>query len=755
MSNDYQTGDVDAESASGGIGVTDIYYVLFRRKWLILIGCVLGFLVAGMVWKKKQPLYQSNAKLLVKWVSDVRSPTPVGTDPSTISPDSQGAYIINSEMEILKSMDVIRAAAKLTGPENILPKGADANDLERAAGLIYKNLRVSNPQKTSILELQFQHHDAATTERVLREMIDFYFRKHDEVHRATGISISNVLAEKKLKSEQLARTEKDLSELKAGVHVSSLEDAKKARAEQESKIIQELDKARSDLAQRRAELEELGKLQPAGLAPTPQATNIPQSRIDEYRAILTDIDRLTRNRQQLLLTFSDSDANPQVLANRQQLNKAQLLRKQMETETPGLLRVMTPLPAAVAGTVSAPQGNEFATQGGLVKALEAKVEELTNQVARVRGEVQAIDAAEAGIKALQRKRDSEEAEVANLEKILRQAQFDAELGSGRNANISRVQEPSAAYRDFSDLYKKLAMSVMGGVVVAVVLAFILELLLDRSLKTPKQVETLLKVPLFLSIPVLKLRGLISAGTPVQPSGSGGSKKKGGTPSEQAEVALEVAAPSPQPEQGMKPYHDALRDRLMNYFEVRDMVHKPKLVAVTSCSNGAGVSSIATGLAASLSETGDGNVLLVDMRGQKGAAHAFYNGKPACGLAEALENDTRNSAQVDEHLYVVSAGSAQSKLHKIVPQHFSQLIPKLKASDYDYIIFDMPPVAQTSITAKVSRFMDMVLMVVESEKTDKDMAQRAGNLLAESNATVATVINKRKRYVPEWLQQEFY
>ena len=133
----------------------------------------------------------------------------------------------------------------------------------------------------------------------------------------------------------------------------------------------------------------------------------------------------------------------------------------METETPGLLRTMTPVPATVTGTVPAPQGNEFVAQGGLVKALEAKVEELTNQVARVRGEVQAIDAAEAGIKALQRKRDSEEAEVANLDKILRQAQFDAALGNGHNANISRVQEPSAAYRDFGDLYKKLAMSVMG------------------------------------------------------------------------------------------------------------------------------------------------------------------------------------------------------------------------------------------------------------------------------------------------------
>ena len=96
-----------------------------------------------------------------------------------------------------------------------------------------------------------------------------------------------------------------------------------------------------------------------------------------------------------------------------------------------------------------------------------------------------------------------------------------------------------------------------------------------------------------------------------------------------------------------------------------------------------------------------------------------------------------------------------KLQKIVPLQFSRFVPKLKASDYDYIIFDMPPVGQTSVTAKVARYMDMVLMVVESEKTDRDVAKRAGLLLAESNATVATVLNKQKTYVPRWLQQEFH
>jgi Mrp family chromosome partitioning ATPase len=110
--------------------------------------------------------------------------------------------------------------------------------------------------------------------------------------------------------------------------------------------------------------------------------------------------------------------------------------------------------------------------------------------------------------------------------------------------------------------------------------------------------------------------------------------------------------------------------------------------------------------------------------------------------------------VHDHLFVV-ATDTEEKPQRILPRQFGDMVPKLKASDFDYIIFDMPPVAQTSITSKVARFMDMVLMVVESEKTDREVAKRARALLAESKATVATVLNKRKQYVPKWLLQEFH
>ena len=78
---------------------------------------------------------------------------------------------------------------------------------------------------------------------------------------------------------------------------------------------------------------------------------------------------------------------------------------------------------------------------------------------------------------------------------------------------------------------------------------------------------------------------------------------------------------------------------------------------------------------------------------------------------------------------------------------------MKASDYDYIIFDMPPVTQISVTPRLARFMDTVLLVVEAEKTHHDVAQRAASLLVQSRANVGVVMNKTRTYVPKRLLQE--
>jgi len=225
-----------------------------------------------------------------------------------------------------------------------------------------------------------------------------------------------------------------------------------------------------------------------------------------------------------------------------------------------------------------------------------------------------------------------------------------------------------------------------------------------------------------------------------------------------EVAKKSAAAMPpwDPRHALRPFYETLRDRLITYFEVKNLTHNPKLVALTSCGDNAGVTSTAAGLAAALSETGEGNVLLVDMNVERGAAHHFYKGHLSCGIDEALKKDKRDEAKVQKNLYVVTesgSNSDEDSLPRVLPKRFTSLVPKLKASDYDYIIFDMPPMSQISITPRLARFMDMVMVVVESEKTDREVVQRAVNMLTEARANVGVVLNKRKKYVPKQLLQE--
>jgi polysaccharide biosynthesis transport protein len=297
-------------------------------------------------------------------------------------------------------------------------------------------------------------------------------------------------------------------------------------------------------------------------------------------------------------------------------------------------------------------------------------------------------------------------------------------------------------------------AVLGGIFGGLAWAFLIELVLDNSVKRPIEIPTKLGLPLFLSIPDVskkRYRRLAKAALAQpkqlkQASSTSGGDNDGDSPQRDASPST-LSQGNPV----LRPFFEALRDRLVMYFEVKSLTHNPKLIAVTSAGNGSGVTSIATGLATSLSETGDGKVLLVDMNHEQGMAHHFYQGK-AGGLDQALY--TSEDVQVQENLYVVTEGTNGDKLLRTLPKRFSQLVPQLRISDYDYVIFDMPAITQTSMTPRLAGFMDMVLLVVESEKTDRQVVQQASALLAESKATVCAVLNKTRTYVPQRLLQEF-
>ena len=133
-------------------------------------------------------------------------------------------------------------------------------------------------------------------------------------------------------------------------------------------------------------------------------------------------------------------------------------------------------------------------------------------------------------------------------------------------------------------------------------------------------------------------------------------------------------------------------------------------------------------------------------------HPFFKGKPAYPLNAALKPNGAIASAAD-NLYLATVGSPNAGPAQLGLKKFFDMMPNLKASDFDYIIFDMPPLEQTSPTWGMAAFMDKLLLVVEAEKNNRELIKRSyGKLLAERN-NVAVVVNKARSYVPKWLDSE--
>lgn len=726
----------------------DVYYILFRHKLKILLCSLLGVVGAAAYYEYFPPPYQSEAKLFVRYVvTEGKTTGPDGETANMKSPDMRGETIMESETEILTSFDLSRQVAEVIGPEKILARKGGGNDLLKAAVVVHDGLQVDVPRLSSVIHVVFQHPDPGVVQPVLGGVISRYLKTHVEIHRAVGIIGDFLTQETDQLRSRLAQTEEDLRKARNKAGVISLTDSKKEFATQMARIRDELLGAQAELAERTTVLNELTKPAPGALpAPTGAPVPVPPARTDEYRGMLGRLDLLRKKEQDLLAQFTEE--NSRVMEVRSQLTEAEGARKKLEEEYPGLLgSTLSPAAARTPGSLDLP------VESARLAALQIKIKVLNAQLDQIRAEAAGVDQMEGSISELRRRQELEEANYRYYAARLEQSRINEALGSGKVSNISQIQTPTPPALDRKKTFQFLGGILGGGIALGLAWAFVIELFLDRSVRRPIDVERMLGLPLFLSIPALDRKGKLprvksppppdpvptdDPVTVTAPNGAAPEKSDG-------ELALRDSDPL------LHPFHETLRDRLISYFESRNLTHKPKLVAVTGLDLGSGVTTTAAGLASCLSETGEGNVLLVDMTAGQGSAQQFYRGKQVCGLEEILS--VRDSAQVQDKLYVVAEEPGQDRLSRILPQRFNKLVPKLKASNFDYIIFDMPAVSQISITPRLAGFMDMVLLVIESEKTDRDLVQRATALLAQSKSHVGAILNKSKNYVPRRLHQE--
>jgi len=729
---------------NSGAMVDDLLYTVFRHKWLIVSFVGLGLVAAGVVRMVKPPLYQSEAKVSVKYVMQTTGVTSTDSGTQVATPGWNGQEIMDLEVELIKSLNTALIVATNFGPEKILAQKGGGNHPAAAAAVVLNGLIVAPPRSATI-SLTFKHPDENVVQPVLDAVIKAYMQRHMEMRTGKGME---PLFRQRLEESgaKILEIDVELKKLKSEAGVTDMAESKKSYQRHTTKLEDELFEAQSKLTQREA-------LYGEWLADATNVTAqvVPPEVVDEYRLAAKRVEDL---RKRVRMRLEDvTEYHPDVVRMKQQITDLTEQMKQLEKEYRSIASLGIAMGSAVGGGTNETALN-VSTALADIKLLKRTVDSISNQLATVKGEAFRLMDFEKQITELERRRTTEQKQFDSTQANLEQA-----LQSGRVLGMYLTQSPTPAGPDMKKLLKLVGMAFGGCVALGFGLAFLIDMVLDRTLRRRQDIVKHLQLPVFLTIPDTNWRRRIHFPW-LQLNGHGKYLPDDEILDEGSAPPSEMALAEWNPTNHLGLHVEGLRERLITYFEVNDLNHKPRLVGVTSCDHGAGVSTLASGLAASLSKTGDGSALLVDMNTSDGRTHSFYRGKPGCGPSEEdipLNGDEEERKEVFVQGLPLAKVSPeqrkQDRLAKLLPPSFNHLVPKLKATEYDYIVFDMPRVSPRSVTPRLSGQMDVVLMVIESERTAQQRASRAMSLMREARATVVAVLNKCRNYVPARLAND--
>ena len=755
------------EAPKSSLGVQDIIFVLFKRKRTILIFTALGLVAAVAAFFLTPRLYESRAKLLVRYVVERSAVDAVDTSVSTGGGRSSSPAIA-AEVEILTSRDLVEQVVEAIGAKRLLGTSETPSN-EATTRIIAKGLHVEASKEGNILLVSYQCRDPQLSTVILQELVKFYFVKHLEVHRSAG-AFEFVTQQADQVRVRLNQTEDALKSLRELAGIFSLADGMTALSLDLARTETQLHGAEAEFAEQQARVKELGEspgaasVRPKVAVTKPKGKSAPQAaaasqtpvanedsalpssvpsdaasvgQTQQYQAVVSSLAKLRQTKLDLLSKYKPGSV--QVQLTQTQIDNLESQRADLERKFPDL-------PAIVPKTGTGPgeQQMDFGSEKAKLAGIAAKVEVLKARLRDVQARVKKLNELGPQIAELERKKELEETNYKYFQATLQKSRIDEALDPAKIPNISTVQAPSPP-EFVTGRRKKLTLGLAGaGLALGLIIALVPDLFLKRTVKRPLELEEQLHVPLLLSIPYTPAKEQLRL-----PAAAGGEELepyRNGNGSNGWTIAPWSVG------HFIRPYCAAIRDRLGLYFELNHLTHKPKLVGVTGFSHGAGTSTLAAGLASALSETDDGKVLLVDVNLGPHEVHPFFKGKPAYPLATALQQSGPMDAAAD-NLYLATIGSARSGPAQLGLKRFFDLMPNLKASDFDYIIFDMPPLEPTSPTWALSPFMDKMLLIVQSDTTNKDVVNRGYSKLIHERENVSVVFNKAQSYGPKWISGE--
>jgi uncharacterized protein involved in exopolysaccharide biosynthesis/Mrp family chromosome partitioning ATPase len=744
----------------------DIIAIGFKHKWKVILFTLAGLGAAAAFYFTNPPMYESEAKLLVRYVVETSAVDSLG-GPNGGAPKGPSDSILNSEVEIFNSWDLFEQVADQIGPNRLCPELKDPTTID-GARTIASGLAVSTLPSTNVILVSFKSPSAELAPQVLQALLEAYFSKHLDIHRSKA-AFDLVSQQTDIIRGELEKTQEDIKKKKAEANIISVQDTSNNLNVELAETEREIDSQRTTLAEQVALVSALdraaggggdGQARPAASAAAPAAKGKPAAgaipvasgsgtvggpvvvtdgragpdEVEKYEACVDEILSLQKQQFELLSIYNDQSTPVQL--NKARIADLQTERRQLEKEHPDLTE------AATAAAPASGHGYDLTAEKARLLSMEAGMKALEGRLTDIQQRARDFAKVAPDIQQLEQTEQLEQANYTTSQSKLQNATVDEALDPSKIPNISTVQKPSPSMVVAGKRQKVLLGLAFGGFGVGLGLALLIELVLDQTIKRPVELEHRLGVPISLSIPYISEK----ENRKLPALGNGENEE------ETAVVKNGHAKVAPwEVTHFVRQYAETIRDRLGLYFETNNMTHRPKLLAITGSTGGSGTSTLAAGIASALSETGEGKVLLVDMNQGRTEAHPFFKGRPACSLTTAISNDGELTSAGD-NLYLATTTSNGKGAGSFGLKRLRELIPNIKESDFDYVLFDMPPLSQTSPTAAMASYMDRVIFVVEAEKGQREVVKRDYDELVSRKKDVLVIMNKVHSYGPKWIDR---
>jgi capsular exopolysaccharide synthesis family protein len=675
--------------------------VLWERRYPLLFLLCAAVGLAVLYGDTQPPIYETRSSILV----EASLPHVLGNPADELAdPTPANFYMMQDFLQtsrrILTSDSLARRAAArlrlLDSPDFFAP-GPPAHTLEEAGEELLDHYTADLIAETRVLVVTARHRQPEWAKKIADAIADEFVigtaenRELFTQHTAQQLAEELDAVRKSLRESELAlfqfKSEHDMLSV-------SLEDRANQVARQIDKYTDALTEVRLRKLQRQSLLEELRKLKDL------DALHVPLSGADMPQ-LLGDLRRVYAEEQRHLaeLRARYEDRHPLV---QQQSSKVEQVLRELTREA------------------------ETAIKAAELRAAESELDEkkVLGELATLKQEGLRINRLEIEYNKLKRDAESFQKQYSLL--------------------LNRTKETGMAYRlslsalkvlDYARLPKVpvsprkrliIGLAVLLALLIGLSMAFALDAL-DRTLKSPEDVERHLGLPLLGRLPSVK--------------GSAGGGKTA-VPSTDLYVHNHPRSPLAE---GCR----ALRTNLLFAAVERPL----KTVLVTSSVAREGKTLCCISLGITLAQAG-ARTLLIDCDLRRPRLGKTFGLREGLGLTSvlALDADLDDAVRTTEipNLEVLPSGPLPPNPAELLDgEGFRRLLLQL-AEKYDRVLIDSPPAVPVTDPAVLSTAVDGVLLVVRNKEAHRDLARRAAqHILDVSGNLLGVVLNAvapdEKRY----------